>query len=177
MVGVGTALHLLERGHDVLLLDRKTPGRETSYGNAGLIQREAVEPYPLPRETGELFQHAFGLSAAVSYHWRAMPTLIPRLAAYWYASSCAYCKRMVYPDCARHQRACRLDFSGRRSGSRQTHRLSAGFQPRRKLCQGAGKSQTLPRYLWRTVSGTGFRRPECSRTGTDQTFCRQRALD
>jgi D-amino-acid dehydrogenase len=87
MVGVGSALHLLERGHDVLLLDRKTPGRETSYGNAGLIQREAVEPYPLPRETGELFQHAFGLSAAVSYHWRAMPTLIPRLAAYWCASS------------------------------------------------------------------------------------------
>lgn len=87
MVGVGSALHLQARGHDVLLLDRKTPGRETSYGNAGLIQREAVEPYALPREPAELFQHAFRMNAAVSYHWRAMPTLAPKLFAYWYASA------------------------------------------------------------------------------------------
>ncbi|GAB4060617.1 FAD-binding oxidoreductase [Uliginosibacterium sediminicola] len=87
MVGVSTALHLQARGHDVLLLDRKAPGRETSYGNAGLIQREAVEPYPLPREPADLLQHAFGLNAAVSYHWRALPSLLPRLAAYWYHSS------------------------------------------------------------------------------------------
>jgi D-amino-acid dehydrogenase len=87
MVGVSSALHLQARGHDVLLLDRKAPGRETSYGNAGLIQREAVEPYPLPREPADLLQHAFGLNAAVSYHWRALPSLLPRLAAYWYNSS------------------------------------------------------------------------------------------
>ncbi len=87
MVGVSSALHLQARGHDVLLVDRKAPGRETSYGNAGLIQREAVEPYALPREPGELLQHALGLSPAVSYHWRAMPSLIPRLAAYWCAST------------------------------------------------------------------------------------------
>ena len=37
MVGVSTALALRQRGHRVLLVDRKSPGRETSYGNAGMI--------------------------------------------------------------------------------------------------------------------------------------------
>ncbi len=45
MVGVGTALHLQSRGWSVVLVDRKEPGRETSYGNAGIIQSEAVRPY------------------------------------------------------------------------------------------------------------------------------------
>jgi hypothetical protein len=43
MVGVSAALHL-QGGRDVALIDRRDPGEETSYGNAGLIQREAVIP-------------------------------------------------------------------------------------------------------------------------------------
>ena len=39
MVGVSVALHLQRRGRDVALIDRRDPGEETSYGNAGLIQR------------------------------------------------------------------------------------------------------------------------------------------
>src|SRR5690606_19326472 len=50
MVGSCAALHLAQRGHAVTLIDRREPGRETSYGNAGIIQREAVEPYAFPRE-------------------------------------------------------------------------------------------------------------------------------
>ena len=45
MVGTCTALQLARRGYAVALVDRRAPGRETSYGNAGIIQREAVEPY------------------------------------------------------------------------------------------------------------------------------------
>ena len=45
MVGTCTALHLQQRGYEVVLVDRRAPGLETSLGNAGLIQREAVEPY------------------------------------------------------------------------------------------------------------------------------------
>jgi len=48
MVGVSCALHLQRRGCSVALLDRRGPGQETSYGNAGLIQREA-QPHALPR--------------------------------------------------------------------------------------------------------------------------------
>ena len=54
MVGVSTALHLQRRGWSVTLVDRKEPGRETSYGNAGIIQSEAVRPYPMPRDPAVL---------------------------------------------------------------------------------------------------------------------------
>ena len=36
-IGVSSALHLQQRGWDVTLIDRKEPARETSYGNAGVI--------------------------------------------------------------------------------------------------------------------------------------------
>ena len=37
IVGVSTALHLQRRGFAVTLVDRRPPGRETSFGNAGVI--------------------------------------------------------------------------------------------------------------------------------------------
>jgi D-amino-acid dehydrogenase len=39
MVGVSVALHLQQRGRDVVLIDRRAAGEETSYGNSALIQR------------------------------------------------------------------------------------------------------------------------------------------
>ena len=42
MVGTCTALHLQQRGFDVVLVDRRAPGQETSFVKAGLSQREAV---------------------------------------------------------------------------------------------------------------------------------------
>jgi D-amino-acid dehydrogenase len=68
MVGTCTALHLQQRGFDVVLVDRRAPGQETSMGNAGLIQREAVEPYPFPREPGFLLNVALGHGAQVNWH-------------------------------------------------------------------------------------------------------------
>ena len=69
MVGTCTALHLQQRGFDVTLVDRQLPGQETSMGCAGLIQREAVEPYAFPRELGFLWDVARGNGAQV--HWQA----------------------------------------------------------------------------------------------------------
>ncbi|MEJ2804067.1 FAD-binding oxidoreductase [Comamonadaceae bacterium PP-2] len=87
MVGVSTALALRQRGHRVLLVDRKSPGRETSYGNAGMIQREAVMPYAFPRDWRALWRVALGQGNDVHYHLRAMPALLPRLARYWMNSA------------------------------------------------------------------------------------------
>ena len=50
MAGVSIALQLRKRGWSVVLVDRTEPGLETSYGNAGIIQSEAVEPYAMPRD-------------------------------------------------------------------------------------------------------------------------------
>ena len=50
IVGVSVAVHLQKRGRAVALVDRRAPGFETSFGNAGLIQREGVYPYAFPRD-------------------------------------------------------------------------------------------------------------------------------
>jgi D-amino-acid dehydrogenase len=83
MVGTCTAVHLALRGHDVTLVDRREPGQETSYGNAGIIQREAVEPYPFPQDWATLAQVALKRGAAVNYHLAALPPQARALAGYW----------------------------------------------------------------------------------------------
>ena len=72
MVGTCTALHLQQRGFDVVLVDRREPGQETSFGNAGLIQQEAVEPYAFPREPGFLLNVALRRGAEVHWHARGL---------------------------------------------------------------------------------------------------------
>ena len=42
IVGVCTALELQLSGNSVTLVDRKKPGRETSYGNAGVLAESSV---------------------------------------------------------------------------------------------------------------------------------------
>jgi D-amino-acid dehydrogenase len=83
MVGVSVALHLQKRGRDVVLLDRRGAGEETSYGNAGLIQREAVFPYTFPRELGTILSYAMNRRRDAVYHLSALPRLAPWLFRYW----------------------------------------------------------------------------------------------
>lgn len=87
MVGVGTALQLARRGHRVCLVDRREPGQETSYGNAGLIQCEARVPYAFPRDLATLRDAALRRSTAIHYHLSALPGLAAPLAAYWQHSA------------------------------------------------------------------------------------------
>ena len=42
IVGVAAALQLQLDGHQVRLIDRQQPGRETSYGNAGVLSDSSV---------------------------------------------------------------------------------------------------------------------------------------
>ena len=83
IVGVCVAVHLQKRGYQVALVDRKLPGNETSFGNAGLIQREGVYPYAFPRELGTLMRHAHNRSPEVRYHANAMLKAAPLLWQYW----------------------------------------------------------------------------------------------
>lgn len=83
MVGTCTALHLQQRGFEVALLDRRDPGQETSSGNAGLIQQEAVEPYAFPREPGFVLRAVFGLGAEVNWHLRGLWQMAGPLWRYW----------------------------------------------------------------------------------------------
>ena len=83
MVGVSVALHLQQRGRDVVLADRRGPGEETSYGNSGLIQREGVIPYTFPREYGTILSYAMNHRRDAVYHLSALPRIAPGLFRYW----------------------------------------------------------------------------------------------
>src|SRR3954470_20112627 len=77
MVGVSAALHLQQRGRDVILLDRHArAGEETSYGNAGLIEQASVFPYMFPRNFGQILRTALDLSPAVLYATADLPQLL-----------------------------------------------------------------------------------------------------
>jgi len=86
IVGVSVALHLQKRGRATVLVDRRAPGEETSFGNAGLIQREAVAPYGFPRDIGSILRHALNRGDRAHYHWRALGHVLPFLARYWWHS-------------------------------------------------------------------------------------------
>lgn len=86
MAGVSTALALIDRGWTVTLVDRKAPGLETSFGNAGIIQAEAVEPYAMPRSIRDLVDIAFGQTNDVFYAIRELPFHVGSLLRYWWHS-------------------------------------------------------------------------------------------
>lgn len=86
MVGTCIAWHLTDRKANVLLVDRKAPGMETSYGNAGLIQREAVFPHPYPRDFSETLSVLPNQRPDIRYHLSGIWHNAPALLSYRYHS-------------------------------------------------------------------------------------------
>jgi D-amino-acid dehydrogenase len=95
MVGVSVAIHLHRRGRNVVLVDRREPGRETSYGNAGIIQREAVRPRAFPRELGELVRIGMKRGLDTRYDLAALPALASPLFQFWWHSAPERYRRIV----------------------------------------------------------------------------------
>ena len=88
MVGVSAALHLQQRGRDVVLIDRHgRAGEETSYGNAGLIECASVFPYMFPRDWRQVMRYALNRSTDMRFHVSALPVVMPWLLKYFLASS------------------------------------------------------------------------------------------
>jgi D-amino-acid dehydrogenase len=83
MIGVSIALHLRKRGKSVVLLDRRQPAEEASYGNGGVIHREGVFPYTFPREISEILRVAGNGQIDAVYHWSALPSLARPMLGYW----------------------------------------------------------------------------------------------
>lgn len=82
IVGACAALHLQKRGRAVALVDRRGAAEETSFGNAGLIQREGVFPYGFPHDFGALARYALNRTVDAHYHPSALPALAPFLWRY-----------------------------------------------------------------------------------------------
>src|SRR5262249_49496132 len=58
IVGTSVALHLVKRGLAVALIDRRAPGEETSYGNAGVIEGSMLLPPAFPSDFSALLRIA-----------------------------------------------------------------------------------------------------------------------
>src|SRR4026207_748852 len=86
IVGHCVALHLQRGGRSLSLVDRRGAAEETSFGNAGLIQREGVYPYGFPHDFGALLRYGFNRTIDAYYHPSALPHLAPFLLKYWYHS-------------------------------------------------------------------------------------------
>ncbi|WP_028358168.1 NAD(P)/FAD-dependent oxidoreductase [Brackiella oedipodis] len=72
MVGTSTAVYLQQKGFKTALIDQKLPGSETSYGNASLIQREAVFLTPFPGSLHDIARILPNQSTDVRYRVDAM---------------------------------------------------------------------------------------------------------
>ncbi len=138
MVGVASALHLQRRGWSVALVDRKQPGRETSYGNTGIIQSEAVRPYPMPRDLRSLAAIAAGRTNDVVYSVASLPRHLVPLLRYWWHSAPERHRRISQSYAAiialaANEHAALIPEAGadalvRRSGYRSLHRTEAALE-------------------------------------------------
>lgn len=68
IVGVSVALELLDRGFEVTLMDRKFPGEETSYGNAGVWTRSSLVPINNPTLWKNLPKFVSNRTTALRYY-------------------------------------------------------------------------------------------------------------
>jgi D-amino-acid dehydrogenase len=86
IVGTSIALQLARRGLGVALVDRRSPGEETSYGNAGIIEGNTVFPPAFPSRLSRLLRIALKRAPEANYHLRHLPQAAPWLAAFFAAS-------------------------------------------------------------------------------------------
>ncbi len=88
MVGVSAALALQARGRTVTLVDRHGEAAdETTFGNAGLIQSEAVIPYTLPRDPAEIANAALNRDPRAHIRYGALPANAQALWQYFQFSN------------------------------------------------------------------------------------------
>ena len=87
-VGVSAALALQARGRRVALVDRYAKAAsETSFGNAGIVQTEAVMPYVFPRAPREIARGALNLDPRAHIRYGALPSIGSAVFRYFAAST------------------------------------------------------------------------------------------
>jgi D-amino-acid dehydrogenase len=87
IVGISAALHLQARRRDVVVVDRGPVAGETSYGNTGIVQAEAVFPYVFPRRPSEIIKAALNRDPRAHIRYGALPAIAPWVWRYFLAST------------------------------------------------------------------------------------------
>lgn len=83
IVGVGTALQLQARGLSVAIVDRKSPGEEASYGNAGVIERDGHVPISFPSRFRDILRYARNREIGMRYDPLFLPQVSGWLLKLW----------------------------------------------------------------------------------------------
>ena len=148
VVGTCAAIDLQTRGRRVLLIDRhEGAGRETSSGNAGLIERASIFPYMFPHDLRLFWRYARNAAPEAHYHACALPALAPWLWTYFWNSApgpaariAAAARPLIERSLAEHERlAARAGVSDalRRTGWIKLFRTS------RRFAEGAREAERL----------------------------------
>ena len=87
IVGLSVALALQARGRQVVVIDKEGVGAGASFGNAGIIQAEAVAPYAMPRDLMTLLRIGLNRGHEVRYRLRDLPSYLPFLWRYYHHSA------------------------------------------------------------------------------------------
>ncbi|MGY3453306.1 NAD(P)/FAD-dependent oxidoreductase [Bradyrhizobium sp. USDA 4353] len=174
MVGVGTALHLQSRGWSVALVDRREPGRETSYGNAGIIQSEAVRPYAMPYDIAGVLDIALARTNDVHYTLAGLPYHVRPLLQYWWNSFPARhdvltrtYAQLIGRATLEHEPLIAAAGAGnlvRRDGFRVLHRTQAQFDKEAKEAKAVGKAYGV-KFKLLTSAELGKAEPGLTDTG------------
>jgi D-amino-acid dehydrogenase len=86
IVGTSIALQLAKRGGSVALIDRKPPGEETSFGNAGIIEGNTIFPPAFPTDLGSVLRILFRRAPEADYHPSFLASALPWLLSFRKAS-------------------------------------------------------------------------------------------
>jgi len=86
VVGTSIAVHLAKRGLAVALIDRRGPGEDTSYGNAGIIEGNQIFPPAFPSDPLAVLRVALKRATEANYHVSFLPQVTPWLLAFRAAS-------------------------------------------------------------------------------------------
>ena len=87
VIGLVTALRLLNSNKEVILIDSKEPGSGTSYGNAGTIAEYAVLPVGSPSILKKLPSLLLNKNSPIAINHSHILTLAPWLLRFFYQSS------------------------------------------------------------------------------------------
>lgn len=86
VIGLTIALELVDRGHEVVLVDPGAPGMGASYGNAGTIASYAVSPVGTPDVLRSLPSLLLSRTSPLAIRHQALPSLMPWLVRFLWQS-------------------------------------------------------------------------------------------
>lgn len=79
IIGCATALHLLDRGHQVTIIERDAGGLPASVGNAGILAIPEIDPIATPGMLLQVPRWLLDPLGPLTLRWGDLPSLLPWL--------------------------------------------------------------------------------------------------